>query len=107
MADQESSNAYRELTLAMRADEDYDVAVTDKGLLVRGKLFAYLDGDDLVVEVSETRAKDLLERGVADVYITNVGPSPRWVRVSDLQLWPELAREAHTYVGEPPVGGES
>jgi hypothetical protein len=100
-------NAYRELRTSMRLDTDYDVVVSEQGLLVHGKLFAFPDGDDLVVEVSESRAKDLLERGVADPYLENGEPSSRKVRVSDLQLWPELAREAHNFVGEPAVGGES
>ena len=29
------------------------------------------------------------------------------VRVRDRSLWSELTREAHEYVGEPPVGGQS
>jgi hypothetical protein len=29
------------------------------------------------------------------------------VRIRDLSLWSELTREAHEYVGEPPVGGQS
>jgi hypothetical protein len=29
------------------------------------------------------------------------------VSVGDLSLWSELTREAHEYVGEPPVGGQS
>ncbi len=101
------TNAYEELTMSMRADEDYDVVIADEGLLVRGKLFAFLDGDELIVDLPESRARDLKQRGVAHTYRANGKASPDWVRVSDLQLWPELAREAHTYVGEPAVGGES
>lgn len=107
MAYDTPTDAYKELTMSMRADEDYDVAIADDGLRVRGKLFAFLDGDDLVVDLPEARATDLKERGVAYTYTDGGKPSTDWVRVSDLQLWPELAREAHTYVGEPAVGGES
>ena len=105
--DYSPASAYRDLRISMRADEDYDVVVTEQGLVVHGKLFAFPDGDDLVVELAEARARDLLERGVADPYLENGEPSARRVRVSDLQLWPELAREAHNFVGEPAVGGES
>jgi len=38
---------------------------------------------------------------------TKGGDSRNWVRVGDLQLWSELAREAHQFVGEPPVGHQS
>ncbi len=107
MAYDTPTNAYADLTMSMRADEDYDVAITPDGLLVRGKLFAFLDGDDLVVDLPEARATDLKDRGVAYTYTASGEPSRDWVRVSDLQLWPELAREAHTYVGEPAVGGQS
>jgi len=107
MAYDTPTNAYQDLTASMRADEDYDVKITDDGLHVHGKLFAFLDGEDLVVDLPEARATDLKERGVAYTYTASGMASPDWVRVSDLQLWPELAREAHTYVGEPAVGGES
>ena len=50
---------------------------------------------------------DLTERGVAEPFTSEGHPSRKWVRVSDQQLWPELTREAHEFVGEPPVGGES
>lgn len=87
-------------------DED-DVTVAPEGLLVHGRLFAFLEGDDLVVEVPPARANDLVERGVAARFAAEGRSLRNWVRVSDPQLWPELAREAHEFVGEPPVGGQS
>ena len=30
-----------------------------------------------------------------------------WVRITDSQDWPELAAEAHQFVGEPAVGKDS
>ncbi|WP_382307434.1 hypothetical protein [Herbiconiux sp. UC225_62] len=105
MVNELAKQAYELLTISLR-DED-GVAVTPDGLLVHGKLFAFLDGDDLVVELSEARSTDLKTRGVAEVFEDDGHPLRDWVRVSDIQLWPELAGEAHEFVGEPHVGGQS
>ena len=88
--------------------EDFEgVSETDEGLTVHGRLFAFLEGDDLVVELDPQRSFDLVERGIATRFTSEGHASREWVRVADQQLWPELAREAHEYVGEPPVGGDS
>jgi len=105
MVNQSSVEAYDSLVLTLRTEEG--VKVTPDGLLVHGKLFAFLDGDDLVVEVSEARATDLKTRGVSAPFTGGGHELRDWVRVSDLELWPELAREAHEFVGEPAVGGDS
>ncbi|WP_401000841.1 hypothetical protein [Agromyces sp. GXQ0307] len=89
-------------------DADHDVDATPDGLLVKGRLFAFLDGGELVVDLPEARSTDLQERGiVVPFHSTRGGDSRTWVRVADLQLWSELAREAHEFVGEPPVGRQS
>ena len=104
----EADRTYDAVTRELLLDEDYDVDLTPDGVLVHGKLFAFQDGDDLVVELPEARSADLRERGIAvPFHSTRGGDSRNWVRVSDLQLWSELAREAHTFVGEPPVGRQS
>ena len=104
----EADRTYDAVTRELLLDEDYDVDLTPDGVLVHGKLFAFLDGDDLVVELPEARSADLRERGIAvPFHSTRGGDSRNWVRVSDRELWSELAREAHTYVGEPPVGRQS
>lgn len=105
MADQAAAVAYEELAFEMRDDDG--VTVDENELFVHGKIFAFLDGDDLVVELSDERARDLTSRGVAEVFTTENHPTRNWVRVSDRQLWPELARESHEFTGEPAVGGES
>jgi hypothetical protein len=87
--------------------EEDGVSVATEGLLVHGSIFARLEGDDLLVELPPARAADLVERGIAEPFSVEGQPDRHWVRISDLQLWPELAREAHEYVGEPPVGGDS
>lgn len=104
----EAERTYDAVTREMLVDEDFDVDYTPDGLLVHGLLFAFLDGDDLVVELPEARSGDLRERGIATPFTgTHGGPSRKWVRVADRELWSELAREAHTFVGEPPVGRQS
>jgi hypothetical protein len=105
MAGNETREAYENLVLSLR-DED-GVTFGPTGLAVHGTLFAFLEGDDLVVEVPEARAKDLVSRGVARRFTSEGHSSRKWVRVNDIQLWDELAREAHEYVGEPAVGGQS
>ncbi len=102
-----AAQAYNSLTIELAEDEDYDVEIAADGLLVRGKLFAFLEEDDLVVELPEARADDLKTRGVASAFRAAGHPTRDWVRVSDRQLWSELARESHTFVGEPAVGGDS
>ncbi|UFS59232.1 hypothetical protein [Subtercola endophyticus] len=105
MAYETAGDAWQDL-IVIESDDD-GVTVTDEGLFVHGKLFAFREQDDLVVEVPPARASDLKKRGVAYSHKVDGHSSRDWVRVSDLQLWPELAREAHEFVGEPPVGGDS
>jgi protein required for attachment to host cells len=105
MASTAATEAYENLTFTLAEAEG--VAVTDDGLLVHGKLFAYLEGDDLVVELPLGRADDLIARGVAKRVRSDDSSQRDWVRIDDEQLWEELAGEAHEYVGEPSVGGES
>ena len=103
----DSQRMYRRVTRELLADEDVDVDFTPDGLLVRGRLFAFLDGTELVVQVPSARAMDLVSRGVVAPFTGGGRTSGDWVRVNDLQLWSELAREAHEHVGKPPVGRQS
>ncbi|MES2171469.1 MAG: hypothetical protein V4479_12230 [Actinomycetota bacterium] len=84
-----------------------EVTESAEGLLVKGRLFAFLKGDDLVVELPFDRSNDLVDRGIAVRFSAEGDTSRNWVTVGDQQLWPELAREAHEFVGEPAVGGDS
>ena len=93
--------------LVLEFTDEPGVTLTSDGLAVNGSLFAFRDGDDVVVDVSADRAADLVRRGMAAHYKHDGERSRDWVSVSDLTLWSELVREAHEYVGEPPVGGQS
>jgi hypothetical protein len=104
----DADRTYDAVTRELLLDEDFDVDLTPDGLLVHGRLFAFLDDDDLVVELPAARSADLRKRGIAVPFSgTQGGPSRNWVRVADRELWSELAREAHQFMGEPPVGRES
>jgi hypothetical protein len=98
-----TSIVYDDLTLTLAQDPDDDVTVTDSGLEVHGRRFAFPDGDQLVVKLAEHRANDLVSRGVATKHSEGDG----WVAITDTELWQELASESHTFVGEPAVGGQS
>lgn len=96
------------LAAQLLEDPDLDVSATATGLHVRGRLFAYLDGVELVVDLPEGRAADLVARGVASpVPAGRSEPKGAWVRIADSDDWPELAAEAHQFVGEPAVGMDS
>jgi hypothetical protein len=105
-----AAEAFENLTLEFRDEEG--VTIDIDGLLVHGTLFAFLDGDELVVDLPAGRASDLVERDQGTRFRLDAdgvrGEKSRdLVRVRDRSLWQELTREAHEYVGEPPVGGQS
>ena len=90
------------------ADVDADVADSTDGLVVKGTLFAHEPEEGrLVVDLPEARAVDLVSRGVAERYEDDRPAKGVWVVVTDTDDWLELATEAHQFVGEPAVGGES
>ena len=100
-----AAEAYENLVLEFH--EEDGVTVVDDQLLVRGTVFAFLNNDDLVVDLPASRASDLVERGQGTRYKVDGTKSRDLVSVADRSLWSELTREAHEYVGEPPVGGQS
>jgi hypothetical protein len=100
-----AAEAYENLTIEFAEEEG--VTITDDGLAVHGTVFAYLDGDDLVVDLPAARTSDLVSRGIGSRFKADGVRSRDLVRVTDRSFWSELTREAHEYVGEPPVGGQS
>jgi hypothetical protein len=105
MASALAAEAYENLTIEFAEEEG--VTIADGAILVHGKPFAYLDGNDLVVDLPAARAADLASRGIAKRFRTDGVVSRELVRVADRTFWSELTREAHEYVGEPAVGGDS
>jgi hypothetical protein len=105
MANAPAADAYENLTIEFAEEEG--VTLSDGSLLVHGTIFAWLDGDDLIVDLPTDRASDLVSRGIARRVKADAVPSRDVVRIADRALWSELTREAHEYVGEPPVGGQS
>jgi hypothetical protein len=100
-----AAEAYENLVLEFR--EEAGVTVDSDGLLVHGTIFAFLIDDDLVVDLPAQRASDLVEREQGTRFRLDGVKSRDLVKVRDRSLWSELTREAHEYVGEPPVGGQS
>jgi hypothetical protein len=93
--------------LVIEFTDEPGVSLTEDGLAVGGSLFAFRDGDDVVVDLPAERATDLVRREMGAHYKHAGETSRDWVSISDLTLWSELVREAHEYVGEPPIGGDS
>ena len=58
-----AAQKYEDLSIEL-VDENDGVTAEEEGLLVRGTLFAFLVDDELVVDVPEARARDLVQRGV-------------------------------------------
>lgn len=105
-----SDEAWKQFDLvagALSADPDDDVTVVGERLLVHGRVFALLAGDAIVVDLPTGRAEDLVGRDVATEASGPSAPLGRWVAIADPEDWVELATEAHQFVGEPAVGGES
>jgi hypothetical protein len=100
-----AAQAFEDLALEFKHEDG--VTIDIDGLLVHGTLFAFLDGDELVVDLPAGRASDLVERDQGTRFRLEGEKSRDLVRVRDRSLWSELTREAHEYVGEPPVGGQS
>lgn len=92
--------SYSDLTIELVNSND-GVTEAEGELLVHGKPFARLEGDELSVRLPAARIEDLLRR---DVVRRHEGDR---VLVKDQSLWPEMARESHEFVGEPPVGRRS
>jgi hypothetical protein len=105
MANARATETWQNLVIEL--SDEPGVRLSADGLTVNGNLFAFPAADELVVDLSSARAADLVHRGMAARYKHDGVKSRDWVTVSDLSLWAELAREAHEYVGEPPVGGQS
>lgn len=102
-----TDDAYDRMVITLSADPDDDVTVTDDGLLVRGRLFAFRRGDALVVDLDPARAADLVARRMVAFAEARDQAKGTWVSIRDLEDWTELATEAHQFVGEPAVGGDS
>lgn len=102
-----SDSAFADVASALQNDPDDDVSVDGSRLLVHGRPFASLDGDELLVEFPAARAIDLVTRGMASAASGPAEARGTWVSVGDSENWLELATEAHQFVGEPPVGRQS
>ena len=101
------NQAFDDLSFALRADPDDDVTEDHNRLLVRGRVFAFLSGSSLVVDLPAPRVTDLVSRGIVAAEEAEAVPNGAWASINETDNWLELATEAHQFVGEPAVGGES
>lgn len=88
-------------------DPERDVSVDGLSLLADGKRFAYLDDDSLVIRLPAERADDLLHRNIGELGPFDADEGESWIRITDVEDWPELAGEAHDFTSGRIVGGES
>ena len=102
-----SDRAFSHVADALLIDADDDVRLEGGALSVKGRVFARLDGDRLVVDLPSPRAADLVERGIASSASGTEAALGTWVGIDEAEDWIELAGEAHQFVGEPPVGRQS
>jgi hypothetical protein len=100
----EAAMAYDDLIITLGDEEGVSAGAGE--ISVNGVPFAWPVGEDLIVRLPLLRAQELVRRGVAELF-EDLRVSSAAVRVSDIQLWEELAREAHEFSSEPAVGGES
>ena len=72
-----------------------------EGLRLRGKIFAMLVRDELVVKLPKDRVDELVASGVAQRFDAGRGrPMKEWASVSfdASRRWPRLVKEAKTFV---------
>ena len=103
----ESDRAFTAVSEALLSDPDDDVQLEGTRLSVKGRAFARLVDDELLVDLPTARAADLVSRGIADRAEGDATAVGAWVAIHDSENWVELAGEAHQFVGEPPVGRQS
>jgi hypothetical protein len=101
--------AFDQVAADLLADPDADVRMIEGALAARGRAFALLLDDRLVVDLPIARAADLVRRTSAAMHTDRALPpaTGRWISAADSETWDELAAEAHRFVAEPPVGHDS
>lgn len=97
-----ATEAFRDLSIEL-LDSNDGVTEHENVLLVHGQPFAMFVDGALAVRLPKRRSDDLLRRGI----VTPHDERADWTLVKHRSLWPEMAREAHEFVGEPAVGRES
>jgi hypothetical protein len=103
----QSDQAFDDVSTELQGDPDDDVTRTDDSLAVAGRVFALLENSRLLADLPKARASDLIARGIATTAHGPSAPLGVWISVRTVEDWSEIAREAHEFVGEHPVGGES
>jgi hypothetical protein len=70
-----------------------------QSLRVRGKVFAMMVRDKLVVKLPATRVDELIDTGAARPFAMAKRVMKEWAELPAARSWPRLAEEAFAYVG--------
>ncbi|MDQ1724634.1 MAG: hypothetical protein QOG52_1662 [Frankiaceae bacterium] len=79
-------------------------ALSNEGLMVGGKLFAFLRRDRLVVKLPVARVAELIEDGTGDEALMGKRRMKQWVEVALDSHWSPVARESCDYVRQLHAG---
>jgi hypothetical protein len=95
--------AFAALTARFIDDPDIDQGTgfgSAPGLRVKGKIFAMLPEDELVVKLPADRCAEIVEAGEGRLFVVGKRTMREWVAVPgvDLERWATLAREALAFV---------
>jgi TfoX/Sxy family transcriptional regulator of competence genes len=98
-----NDKSFKRIIDLFEADKDIEVTKMfgSPGIKVRGKVFAMLVKEKLVVKLSQDRVNEMVNRGEGTYFDPGHGKlMKQWVSVSDDygRLWPKVAREAMIYV---------
>ena len=73
-------------------------ALSNEGLMVHGKLFAFLLRGQLIVKLPVERVAEVIGAGTGAPALMGKRTMNGWVEVSREGDWPEIARESYDYV---------
>jgi hypothetical protein len=73
-------------------------ALSNEGLMVGGKLFAFLRRDRLVVKLPLERVAQVIDDGTAEMAMMGTRTMKQWVELPHEREWPSYAIESYDYV---------
>lgn len=73
-------------------------ALSNEGLMVNGKLFAFLRRDNLVVKLPLERVAEVIDAGTGAIAVMGQRTMKQWVEVPRVGDWAVLARESYDCV---------
>ena len=91
---------YDELCIELLAKPGVTIgrALSNEGLMVGGKLFAFLRRERLVVKLPLERVAEVIATGTGAPAIMGTRTMKQWLEVTREADWAQLARESYDYV---------